>query len=114
MTLEQIKIMRDRVQHLCTYLRIDEKQAQINSDKQLTLAAGFWDDNTRATKIVKDINIRQTTFSTFGNVLLIRNGIQFSPIIIPMYIVNHVYKIHFFLFIYDYFVHQYICHHYSV
>ena len=68
MTLEQIKIMRDRVQHLCTYLRIDEKQAQINSDKQLTLAAGFWDDNTRATKIVKDINQLQYWVTLFEQV----------------------------------------------
>jgi peptide chain release factor 2 len=68
MTIEQIKIMRDRVQHLCTYLRIDEKQAQINSDKQLTLAAGFWDDNTRATKIVKDINQLQYWVTLFEQV----------------------------------------------
>ena len=38
-------------------------------------------------KIVVAINIRPTPFSIFGNVFLVRSGIQFKPIIIPMNII---------------------------
>ena len=68
MTIEQIKIMRDRVQHLNLYLRIEDKKAHIANDKQLTLAPGFWDDNTRATQIVKGINQHQFWVDLFTQV----------------------------------------------
>ena len=68
MTIEQIKIMRDRVQHLNLYLRIEDKKARIANDKQLTLAPGFWDDNTRATQIVKGINQHQFWVDLFTQV----------------------------------------------
>ncbi|HNF71512.1 MAG TPA: PCRF domain-containing protein, partial [Chitinophagaceae bacterium] len=55
MTIEQLKAMRERVSALQSYLNIDEKQNKIENDKALSLAPGFWDDNTRATAILKEI-----------------------------------------------------------
>lgn len=59
MTQEQIKEMRGRVKHLHRFLRIDERTAKMESDKQLTLSPGFWDDNTRATSILKEIKVNK-------------------------------------------------------
>ncbi len=49
--------MRSRVQHLHRFLRIDDRRSKTENDKQLTLSPGFWDDNTRATGILKEIKI---------------------------------------------------------
>jgi peptide chain release factor 2 len=57
MTQEQLKEMRGRVQHLHRFLRIEDRLAKTESDRQLTLAPGFWDDNARATGILKEIKI---------------------------------------------------------
>jgi len=57
MTQENLKEMRDRVTHLHRFLRIEDKLAKLESDRQLTLAPGFWDDNTRATGILKEMKI---------------------------------------------------------
>lgn len=57
MTQEQLKEMRSRVQHLHRFLRIDDRRSKTENDKQLTLSPGFWDDNTRATGILKEIKI---------------------------------------------------------
>jgi peptide chain release factor 2 len=59
MTLEQLKEMRDRVQHLHRFLRIEDRKAKIDSDKQLTLSPGFWDDNARATGILKETKVNE-------------------------------------------------------
>lgn len=59
MTIEQIKELRERLAHLSRFLSIDEKQAKVDNDRALTLAPGFWDDNTRATGILKEINVLQ-------------------------------------------------------
>ncbi|MBL7765587.1 MAG: peptide chain release factor 2 [Chitinophagaceae bacterium] len=55
MTIEQLKVMRERVAALGTFLAVGEKQDRINNDKQLSLSPGFWDDNARATAILKEI-----------------------------------------------------------
>lgn len=55
MTIESLKELRDRIQHLRRYLRVDDRRAKTESDRQLTLAPGFWDDNERATGILKEI-----------------------------------------------------------
>jgi peptide chain release factor 2 len=55
MTIEQLKAMRERVESLQGFLAIDEKKSKIENDKQLSLSAGFWDDNARATAILKEI-----------------------------------------------------------
>jgi peptide chain release factor 2 len=57
MTIEQLKEMRDRVAHLHRFLRVEDRQEKVRSDRQLTLSPGFWDDNTRATAILKDLKI---------------------------------------------------------
>ncbi|MCC6187211.1 MAG: peptide chain release factor 2, partial [Chitinophagaceae bacterium] len=46
MTLEQLKDMRERVQHLHRFLRVADRQQKIESDRQLSLSEGFWNDNT--------------------------------------------------------------------
>lgn len=55
MTIEQLKEMRERVKSLHSFLGILEKEQKIENDKQLSLSTGFWDDNTRATSILKEI-----------------------------------------------------------
>lgn len=56
MTIEQLKEMRDRVTHLEKYLKVEDRKAQFENDRQLTLSPGFWDDNERATNVVKAQN----------------------------------------------------------
>ncbi len=55
MTIEQIKELTARVEALGNFLSIEDKNHKIENDKQLSLSAGFWDDNTRATAILKEI-----------------------------------------------------------
>jgi peptide chain release factor 2 len=55
MTIEQLKEMRERVKSLRNYLNLDEKLHKIENDKALSLSAGFWDDNKRATAVLKEI-----------------------------------------------------------
>ena len=59
MTQENLKEMRERIQHLHRFLRIDDRLAKLENDRQLTLAPGFWDDNARATGILKEIKINK-------------------------------------------------------
>lgn len=59
MTQEQLKVMRGRVQHLHRFLRIDERMAKMKADKQLQLSPGFWDDNDRATAVMKEIKVNK-------------------------------------------------------
>ncbi|MDX2048578.1 MAG: peptide chain release factor 2 [Chitinophagaceae bacterium] len=55
MTQEQIKDMRDRTAVLRRFLDVENRQMKISEDKQLSLSPGFWDDNKRATEILKEI-----------------------------------------------------------
>ena len=55
MTIEQIKELTARVEALGNFLSIEDKNQKIENDKQLSLSAGFWDDNVRATAILKEI-----------------------------------------------------------
>ncbi|WP_297821486.1 peptide chain release factor 2 [Segetibacter sp.] len=59
MTQEQIKEMRDRVAVLGGFFDVDNRQAKIDNDKQLSLSPGFWDDNGRATGILKEIKLSE-------------------------------------------------------
>jgi peptide chain release factor 2 len=68
MTQEQIKEMRERVQHLHRFLNIEERTAKVESDRQLTLSPGFWDDNERATGILKDIKIKDYWINLYKKV----------------------------------------------
>ncbi len=57
MTQEQLKEMREKVQTLHRFLRIEDRLAKLENDRQMTLSPGFWDDNVRATAILKEIKI---------------------------------------------------------
>ncbi len=56
MTIEQLKKLRERVANLNKYLKVEDRKAKFESDRQLTLSPGFWDDNERATAVVKEQN----------------------------------------------------------
>ncbi len=68
MTQEQLKDMRDRVAHLQRFLRVDDRMAKLENDRQMTLAPGFWDDNVRATGILKEIKINSYWTDMFHKV----------------------------------------------
>jgi peptide chain release factor 2 len=59
MTAEQLKEMRERVAHLKRFVRVDERAAKTEEDRQLSLSPGFWDDNARATAIMKEIRVNK-------------------------------------------------------
>ncbi|HEV3252747.1 MAG TPA: peptide chain release factor 2 [Puia sp.] len=59
MTHEQIKNMRDRVVVLGGFFDVENRQFKINEEKQLSLSPGFWDDNKRATEILKGIKLNE-------------------------------------------------------
>lgn len=59
MTVEQLKELRDRVLHLEKYLKVADRRAKIENDRQLSLSSGFWDDNKRATGILKEIQVNK-------------------------------------------------------
>ncbi|MBS1774877.1 MAG: peptide chain release factor 2 [Bacteroidetes bacterium] len=65
MTQEQLKEMRERVQHLQRFLKVEDRKAKIENDRTLTLSPGFWDDNARATGILKDIKINEYWLGLF-------------------------------------------------
>ncbi len=54
MTVEQIKEMRKQLGNLEKYLSVSDKKEQVANNQQLSAASGFWDDNVRATKILKE------------------------------------------------------------
>jgi peptide chain release factor 2 len=57
MTIEQLKEMRERVKNLHSFLQVEEKKNRIENDRQLSLSPGFWDNNERATGILKEIKM---------------------------------------------------------
>ncbi|MCP9753394.1 peptide chain release factor 2 [Ferruginibacter sp. HRS2-29] len=59
MTIELLKDMRDRLVVLRRFLDVANRESKINNDKQLSLSPGFWDDNARATSILKEINANE-------------------------------------------------------
>ncbi|MBS1578900.1 MAG: peptide chain release factor 2 [Bacteroidetes bacterium] len=59
MTIEQIKSLRDRVSVLRRFLDYDNRLQKVEQDKQLSLSPGFWDDNLRATHIMKEIKVNE-------------------------------------------------------
>ncbi|MBB1283985.1 peptide chain release factor 2 [Flavisolibacter sp. BT320] len=59
MTQEQIKDMRDRVLVLGGFFDVENREQKIAQDKQLSLSPGFWDDNQRATAILKEIKLNE-------------------------------------------------------
>ncbi|MEI7734620.1 MAG: peptide chain release factor 2 [Ferruginibacter sp.] len=59
MTIEQIKALRDRTTVLKRFLDVENREAKIANDKQLSLSPGFWDDNARATAILKETKVNE-------------------------------------------------------
>ncbi|HPH38007.1 peptide chain release factor 2 [Sediminibacterium sp.] len=59
MTIEQVKYMRDRVLVLRRFLDVDNRQYKVETDRQLSLSPGFWDDNARATSVMKEIKVNE-------------------------------------------------------
>ncbi|RXK58826.1 peptide chain release factor 2 [Lacibacter luteus] len=55
MTLEKLNDIRERILVLRRFLDVESRQYKITEDKQLSLSPGFWDDNKRATEILKEI-----------------------------------------------------------
>ncbi|MEJ7736512.1 MAG: peptide chain release factor 2 [Chitinophagaceae bacterium] len=68
MTQEQLKIMRDRVSVLRRFLDVDNRLDKITQDKQLTVAPGFWNDNGRATAILKENKVNEFWVKLYENV----------------------------------------------
>ncbi len=60
--------MRERVQHLQRFLKVDERKVKIENDRTLTLSPGFWDDNARATSILKEIKINEYWLQLYNRV----------------------------------------------
>jgi peptide chain release factor 2 len=56
MTIENLKELKQRINHLHQFLLIEDKIAQINADKLLSVSEGFWNDNKRATEVIKQIS----------------------------------------------------------
>lgn len=59
MTIEQLKEARERVAHLRRFLHVEERMAKAENDRQMSLSPGFWEDNQRATAILKEIKINK-------------------------------------------------------
>lgn len=60
--------MRDRVAHLKQFLKVEDRTAKADSDFQLSLAPGFWDDDARATGTMKEIKINKYWIELFNHV----------------------------------------------
>ncbi len=65
MTTEQLKELRDRVQHLSKYLKVEDRKAKLEDDRRVSLSPGFWDDNKRATGILKSIQANKYWIDLF-------------------------------------------------
>ncbi|MBN8663479.1 MAG: peptide chain release factor 2 [Chitinophagales bacterium] len=68
MTTEHLKDMRDRVSVLRRFLDVENRQIKIENDRQLSLSPGFWDDNSRATAIMKEIKVNEYWLKLFKDV----------------------------------------------
>jgi len=67
MTIEQLQQLKNRIAHLYKFLSIEEKTAVLEQDRQLSLSDGFWNDNERATKILKDIQNNKYWIDLYQN-----------------------------------------------
>ncbi|MBU6176487.1 MAG: peptide chain release factor 2 [Bacteroidetes bacterium] len=59
MTIEKLQDMRSRVTGIRRFLDVENRLQKIAQDKQLSLSPGFWDDNKRATEIMKNIKLNE-------------------------------------------------------
>ncbi|MEZ5029675.1 MAG: peptide chain release factor 2 [Ferruginibacter sp.] len=59
MTIEQLKSIRDRYWFWGGFFDVANRKQKTANDKQLSLSPGFWDDNIRATSILKEIKVNE-------------------------------------------------------
>ena len=69
MTIEQLKELKERAAHLYKYLKVADRKAKVENDKQLSLSPGFWDDNERATSILKEIQVNKLWCDMYDDVI---------------------------------------------
>ena len=50
------------------FFDVENRQAKIENDKQLSLSPGFWDDNARATSILKETKVNEYWVNLFYTV----------------------------------------------
>ncbi|HMU47429.1 MAG TPA: peptide chain release factor 2 [Chitinophagaceae bacterium] len=65
MTQEKLQDMRSRIAGIRRFLDVDTRLQKIAEDKQLSLSPGFWDDNKRATEILKNIKLNEYWINLF-------------------------------------------------
>ncbi|MBS1577639.1 MAG: peptide chain release factor 2 [Bacteroidetes bacterium] len=68
MTIEKIQEMRERVTVLGGFFDVENRQYKIAEEKQLSLSPGFWDDNKRATEILKNIKLNEYWVNLYNEV----------------------------------------------
>ncbi|MEO7446007.1 MAG: peptide chain release factor 2 [Ferruginibacter sp.] len=68
MTAELLKALRDRTTVLRRFLDVANREIIIEQHKQLSLAPGFWDDNTRASGILKETKVNEYWVDMFYQV----------------------------------------------
>ncbi|MBW7840511.1 MAG: peptide chain release factor 2 [Chitinophagaceae bacterium] len=68
MTVEQLKDMRDRLLVLRRFLDVDNRTQKIENDKQLSISPGFWDNNERATEVLKEIKSNEHWVNLYNGV----------------------------------------------
>ncbi|MGN6293848.1 MAG: peptide chain release factor 2 [Chitinophagaceae bacterium] len=59
MTQEKLQDMRSRIAGIGGFFDVENRRYKIEEDKQLSLSPGFWDDNKRATEILKNIKLNE-------------------------------------------------------
>ncbi|MBK7099103.1 MAG: peptide chain release factor 2 [Sphingobacteriales bacterium] len=68
MTQEKLNDMRSRVLGIRRFLDVENRQQKVAEDKQLSLSPGFWDDNQRATEIMKNVKTNEYWLGLFTQV----------------------------------------------
>ncbi|HZZ75761.1 MAG TPA: peptide chain release factor 2, partial [Puia sp.] len=68
MTQEKLIDMRSRLSGLRRFLDVENRQIKINEERQLTGSSGFWEDNERATAILKNIKLNEYWLKLYQNV----------------------------------------------
>ncbi|MFT4154560.1 peptide chain release factor 2 [Parafilimonas sp.] len=59
MTQEKLQELRSRLTGIRRFLDVDNRMQKIENDRQLSLSPGFWNDNDRATGIMKEIKTNE-------------------------------------------------------
>ncbi|MER3499612.1 MAG: peptide chain release factor 2 [Chitinophagaceae bacterium] len=68
MTQEKLQELRERVSVLGGFFDVENRQHKIAEEKQLSLSPGFWDDNKRATEILKNIKLNEYWVNLYDEV----------------------------------------------